>query len=423
MHSKIFKLVSIFIVMALALTSFSIAGALQPSAGTVSGLPSLGPYREILYLSNTDGPNDGLSSIYRVLLDPVGGQANLVLLPNGQVPYDHIDTMAATPDGGRIYMVDDGPSNPKTATMAYYDVLNATVHEIGVVTANGTNLSGIDQAAFSPDNTLYITSRRTSKLYTLNVETAVATEVGNIVDQATGQVVVLAGADIDVTSLGEFFLYTNGAKDGSQRGLYKLDLAGAPGIVNATHISSMEGADRVPGMAVRANGYGELALSTQNDDLHIVSKADGNNVINPLLLYLDGAPFDQVGGDMTVGMMQLCNSPKTWWETNPWGGLRVTVLGVPVDETFGHEIMTKAHWANFSKMVAQLVTAKLNVNNATGLAVIDDAEAWLATQGLVKADGSLDWNKPFESRQQQDAAYRYFVSLRQFNESSPCQNP
>lgn len=59
------------------------------------------------------------------------------------------------------------------------------------------------------------------------------------------------------------------------------------------------------------------------------------------------------------------------------------MIGVSIDETLGHEIMAKAHWANFSKMVAQLITAKLNVNNATGLAVIDDAEAWLATQGLV----------------------------------------
>jgi hypothetical protein len=172
---------------------------------------------------------------------------------------------------------------------------------------------------------------------------------------------------------------------------------------------------------MRANGYGDLVAATQADEVHIVNKETGADIIQSLPLYWNGSPFDMINGDKSTGGMLLCNSPKYWWETNSWDGLRVTVVGVPVDETLGREIMVKAHWANFSKMVAQLVTAKLNVNNATGLAEIDNAEAWLAQQGLVQADGTLDWDKSFASREQQDAAFRFFVSLRKFNESNTCQ--
>ncbi len=192
-------------------------------------------------------------------------------------------------------------------------------------------------------------------------------------------------------------------------------------MVTATLLGPTGDNHRVRGLSVRANGYGDLVAATQADEVHIVDKETGADIIQSLPLYWNGSPFDMINGDMSTGGMLLCNSPKHWWETNSWDGLRVTVVGVPVDETLGKEIMVKAHWANFSKMVAQLVTAKLNVNNATGLAEIDDAEAWLAQQGLVQADGTLDWDKPFDSREQQNAAFRFFVSLRKFNESNTCQ--
>ena len=410
MKSKLFQVVSVFIVLALALVGFSAASAQQKTTGTL---------REVIYLSDTVKNNDGKSLIFTVAIDQVGGQANLTLLPNGEVPFDNVDMLAVTPDGGRIYMLNDGPATYPNATLAYYDVATDQVVTVGILTHNGENLYQIDQGTFSAGGVLYITHNVTDKLFTVNVQTAEATEVGLVVDQATGLTVDIYGADIAFTADGTFFMITNAVTTA----VYALTLPDGPGVVYATLLGPTGDNHRVRGLSVRANGFGDLVAATQADEVHIVNKSTGADVIQSLPLYWNGSPFDAINGDMSTGGMALCNSPKTYWETNPWDGLRVTVLDVPVDETFGHEIMAKAHWANFSKMVAQLVTAKLNVNNATGLAVIDDAEAWLATQGLVKDDGTLEWNKAFESKAQQDAAFMRFVSLRRFNESNPCQIP
>jgi hypothetical protein len=411
MQSKIFKLVSVVIMLAIALAGFSVASA-QPQA-TVATL------RESLFLSDTQQRADGISLIFRVAIDQVGGRVNLTLLPNGQVPFDNVDALAVSPDGARVYMIDDGLETYPNATLAYYDLATDQVVTVGGITFNGANLYKIDQATFSAQGVLYITQNDSNALYTVDPETAVATEIGPVVDQATGQTVDIYGADIAFTADGSLYLVTNSVTTA----LYGLTLPDGPGVVNAALLGPTGDNHRVRGMAVRANGYGDIVVFTQQDQLHVIDRTTGADLIRTLPLYWNGSVFDAINGDMSTGAMALCNSPKIFWETNSWGGLRVTVLGVPIDETFGQEIMVKAHWANFSKMVAQLVTAKLNVNNATGLAVIDDAEAWLATQGLVKADGTLYWNKPFESKAQQDAAWMYFVSLRQFNESNPCQIP
>lgn len=408
MQSKFYKMVVVIILLALTLTGFSAARAQQASSGTL---------REVIYLTDTLQRADGKSLIFTVAIDQLGGQANLTLLPNGELPFDNVDALAVTPDGSRIYMIDDGLATYPNATLAYYDVATDQIVTIGVVTYNGENLYEIDQATFSKDGVLYITQNVTDALFTVNPETAEATEVGPIVNQASGELLDIFGADIAIDADGSFFLITNL----TTTGVYKLDLPAEPGVVSATLLGPTGDNHRVRGLSMRANGYGDLVAATQADEIHIVNKETGADIIQSLPLYWNGSPFDMINGDMSTGGMLLCNSPKYWWETNSWDGLRVTVVGVPVDETLGREIMVKAHWANFSKMVAQLVTAKLNVNNATGLAEIDNAEAWLAQQGLVQADGTLDWDKSFASREQQDAAFRFFVSLRKFNESNTCQ--
>lgn len=408
MKSRIFKLVSVFIILALVLTGFSAASAQEGSPGTL---------REVIYLSDTQQRNDGTSLIFTIAIDQVGERVNLTLLPNGEVPFDNVDMLAVTPDGGRIYMIDDGLATYPNATLAYYDVATDQIVTVGVVTYNGENLYQIDQGTFSKEGVLYITHNPTDSLFTVNPDTAVATLVGPIVDVGTGQNVDIYGADIAFTADGSLYLITNSVTTA----MYGLTLPDGPGVVSAKLLGPTGDNHRVRGLSVRANGFGDLVAATQADELHVIDRSTGADLIKSLPLYWNGSPFDAINGDMSTGGMMLCNIPKTWWENNPWDGLRVTVLGVPIDETLGHEIMAKAHWANFSKMVAQLVTAKLNVNNATGVALIDDAEAWLATQGLVQADGTLDWDKSFESKQQQTTAFMYFVKLRQFNESNPCE--
>jgi hypothetical protein len=410
MQKKSFNLVRAIIVLALAFTGFSAASAQQESSGAL---------REVIYLSDTLQRADGKSMIFTVAIDQLGGQANLTLLPNGEVPFDNVDMLAVTPDGSRIYMIDDGLATYPDATLAYYDVATDEVVTVGIVTFNGENLYEIDQGSFAADGTLYITHNITDALFTVDLETAVATEVGPIIDQASGLLLDIFGADITFTADDTLYLITNLITTG----VYRLDVPEEPGDVLATLLGPTGDNHRVRGLSARANGYGDLVAATQADEVHIVDRETGADIIQSLPLYWNGVLFDAINGDMSTGGMALCNSPKHWWETNSWDGLRVTVVGVPVDEALGKEIMVNAHWANFSKMVAQLVAAKLNVNNSSGLAVIEEAETWLAQQGLVQADGTLDWNKPFDSKEQQDAAFKYFVSLRQFNESSPCEVP
>jgi hypothetical protein len=173
-------------------------------------------------------------------------------------------------------------------------------------------------------------------------------------------------------------------------------------------------------MAVRANGYGDLVTATREAEVHILDRIDGVDVFTPLPLYLDGTPFSKQAGDMSVGMLQLCNSPTSYWLRNTWGGVRITVAGAVVNKTLGNQILANASPDNFSGVVAQMVAAKLNVTNSGGLAVIDDADTWLADQGLVDANGNLDWDKAFGSTAQQDQATAYAAALAEFNGMAPC---
>jgi hypothetical protein len=407
MKTKFFNLLSAIIVLALVLAGFSAVKAQDDD----------GNEHEVIYLSDALQLGDGLSRLFQVSINDANSQAEMTLLPNGDLPFDNVDVLAVTPDGGRIYMINDGVRTYPHATMAYYDVATDQLVTVGDLTLNGDDFYRTDQGAFSLDGVFYITSTTTDMLYTVNVETAEVTEVGPIVDETSGEVVDIWGADIIFTADGSTFMITNAVTTAA----FRLTLPDGPGAVSATKLSPTGDDHRVLGMAVRANGYGDLLALTRADELHVIDKLTGEDVSTTITLYWNDEVYDMTNGDMSIGVFALCTNPKIWWETNPWDGAQVTVVGTPVDEALGKQIMVKAHWANFSKMIAQLVTAKLNVNNATGIEVIDSAEAWLATQGVVQADGTLDWDKAFESREQQDAAFRFFVSLQKFNTSSPCQ--
>ncbi len=268
----------------------------------IAVLPEVPPMEEILYLSDTAQLDDGISHLFRVVLDETSERANLILLPAGEVNYNHVDTLASTPDGGRLYFVDDGtePRDIAASVLAYYDLSDDTVHEIGVIQAGGQNVIRINQAAFSPDGVLYITSALDEKLYTLDPETAEAFEVGLVVNQDTRATVNIAGADIAFSAEGTFYLWTNASRNGAPAGLYKLNLPPEDGTVMATLVAIAADPHEVRGLALRENGNGDLVASTAADEIHIHSRNDGA-LIKILLLYLDDAPFDARAGDMSIG--------------------------------------------------------------------------------------------------------------------------
>lgn len=265
-------------------------------------MPEEPPMEEILYLSDTALIDDGISHLFRVVLDEANERANLILLPAGEVNYDHVDTLASTPDGSRLYFVDDGaePREIAISTLAYYDLSDDSIHEIGVVQAGGQNLIRINQAAFSPDGVLYITSALDEKLYTVDLDTAEAFEVGLVVNQETGTTVNITGADIVFSAEGSLYLWTNASKNGAPATLYLLKLPPENGLVMATFIGVAADEHVVRGLALRDNGNGDLVVSTDADDIHIYSRQDGT-LIKTLPLYLDDAPFDARAGDMSIG--------------------------------------------------------------------------------------------------------------------------
>jgi hypothetical protein len=260
---------------------------------------------EILYLSHTGTLTDGISYLYRVEIDEVQQRTNLFLLPNGIVNYNHVDAIASPPDGSRLYLINDVvdkeiPENSKSI-LAYYDLSTNLVNEVGVIMVGGQRLVLIDQAAFSPDGTFYFAGTATDSLYTLNPSTAEATQIGKIINSATGKTVDVYGGDIAITSDGTMYMWTIRGRTGAPIGLYQVPLTPKNGVLNAVFISGPTDKHQTfRGVAIRHNGTGDLVRVGQTE-MHIFSRVDGKDVMGPFPLYLDEAPFILAAGDMTIG--------------------------------------------------------------------------------------------------------------------------
>lgn len=378
------------------------------------------PYIEVIYYTDTIGFGDGISRLFRVSIDEVGGMANLTLLPNGELPYDHVDVLAATPDGDRLYFVDAGASQLLPGTLGYYDVATGMVQEIGMILVGSTPLNGLDQASISPANELYVTNTINDSLYMVDKTTAAAVWVGQVANAATGVAVNISGGDIAFAEDGTLYMWANSSRTGAPRGLYTLDLVPVGGQVLATYMGEGSTMDFFNGLAVRANGLGDLVGSSSDGHLHLHSKTTGNDVTDALDMYLDGMPFDAEGGDLTTGKIGLCTLTFKYWLNNSWDGQAVTVLGVVVDETTGKEIMNSMRGGDYSLILSEMIVAKLNVNNSTGIAAIDNAEAWLATMGLVTPEGTLDYTKVVSGEDNIMMYRTLFRAMRTFNTSHVC---
>ena len=258
---------------------------------------------EVLYQTDTATYGDGITNLYRVEIDEAAGRANLILMPNGVLPYDHVDTLASTPDGTKLYFVNEiqKPAADQQSTLAYYDVATATVHEIGQVTVNGVRIPYIDQAAFSPDGVLYITSSSYDSLFQVDLDTAAATSLGKIVDTESGAVVNISGADIAFASDGTFFLWVNHSRGDAPRGLYSLTLPPVNDQVLASFIGTVSDEHGITGLALRHNGTGEIVCSSEADEIHVISRTTGDDLVPPLAEYYNGEPFNSGPGDMSIG--------------------------------------------------------------------------------------------------------------------------
>lgn len=408
--------------------------------------PAAAATNEVLYLSDTMGDADGLSALYRVEI--ANGVANMILLPNGTLPYNFPDVISADPDGSKIWFIDDYHGGATdSGTFGYYSVADATVHAVGVVTYNGQRLFEIDQAAVAPDGKLYITDNNYNSLYTLDTATAVATLVGPI-QNAYGNPVDIQGGDIAFGADGTLYLWVNWMSSGCPQGLYTLKLpavAGDP--VVATWIGgTQETSRRFTGLAVRVNGMGDLVGSITagvfSNTVAVVDKTTGL-FTETFPMMKDGVPFDHTWGDMSIGPFPRppeTNEPPTtnitfctytigYWKNHSWEGKKVSILGVVVDEAYGKMILQNAKGKNMSMMFAQLIAAKLNVNNATGIQLIDAAEDYLVTMDeftgdIVIPDGKggwlLNWNRAFDSDTVKSITTYWAGLLDDFNNMYHC---
>ncbi len=387
---------------------------------------------EVLCLSDTLDDTDGVgndSQLFQVSLDPDLGRANLVPLADvgygaGIVPFDRVVALAGTPDGSRLYAIDYVPANGVVqAGLGYYDVGGPSWNFVGYV-----DVARAAQGVFSPDGVLYAVSSNYDSLYSVDTGMVDATLLGLIVNEGTGATVDVAGADLVFDSWGRLYMWTNGSRQGAPYGFYKLSLPAEGGVVDATYLGNggyellPDGSNLVKGMAVRGNGLGHIVASTQDDLIvEFRRKCDGTfEVVGSYAMYEGGSPYDYLNGDMSNGPLVLCTRSKGYWKTHPWNGATVTICGVEVDEAFGKEIMWNANASNFSMFFAQLIVAKLNVFDATGVPAIDEAEAWLCAQPDIMIGGSLNWDKSFDSKDQKREARDYWWALNCLNHQFRC---
>ncbi len=257
---------------------------------------------EVLYLSDTVIKYDGISRLFQVQIDDTNMRANLTLLPNGVLNYDHVDAIACTPDGAKIYFIDEDNKDVNSPSiLGYYDVETATVTEVGNLNVAGTTLRKIDQAAFSPDGILYITGNITDKLYRVDLTTAEVFEIGTVVDDLTGATLNIVGSDIAFHADGSMYLFVNNEGPNFKRGLYLLTLPPQNGPVLATFLGAGTDPHKFRGLAVRANGNGDLVGSTGDDEIHVFNRVNADDLLPPLPVYLDGVLYDLAMGDMSIG--------------------------------------------------------------------------------------------------------------------------
>ncbi len=391
---------------------------------------------DTMYLSDSAKPDDGVSYLFSVEIDAVTDHANLTPLANGTIYLNQIDALACTPDGSRIYGIDKySPGSVYTGNgmMGYYDVAHETWHDVNYVMSGGDKLTGIVLAGFSPAGVLYVASQDTDLFYTVNLHTAEATPIGPVANSANGTTIHEQGADLAFTAAGSAYVWTNTPNGAdAPAGLYKLNMQAITDHIPATYMGNSPG-DFFTGVAIRANGFGDMAGSTHASEVHTQSLLNAQDTPgSPHPMYKDGSPYIYQYGDMSNGPLQLCTRTIGFYKNHGWLGRGVTICGKVITEDGasgtedgqaflnGDGYSKGPNGTDFSMFFAQLIAARLNTGNASGVPMIDTAEAWLCSQDVVLPSGNLDFHASFDNKSQKSVAATYASELDSFNNS--CEN-
>jgi hypothetical protein len=268
----------------------------------------------IVYYTDGIAIGNSESRLFQVELDTGSGIAQLtelvVLGPGatgaGDPGWENVDVLAVTPDGRKLYFIDDGRFSDPNGRMGVYDVDTGHATEIGQVTFEdkGTVPLGknwIDQAAFSPDGTLYITNVVNDRLYSVDLSTAYATLVGAVVEMHTRTVIDLKGADIAFGADGSLMLWTSFAVPFAPRGLYRVASVPTSGDVPAEYLGG--GLTARTGMGVVLNGMGDLVLTNRSlNRFELMDRSNGFNVLGYFDPFLGGALFRLTNGDIASAL-------------------------------------------------------------------------------------------------------------------------
>ncbi|MGF1507630.1 MAG: hypothetical protein ACFB51_21260 [Anaerolineae bacterium] len=228
--------------------------------------------------------NDGISDLFLVELDEDGGAANLTHLLTTQYEHQHI---ATSNDGEKVWIIDEIGLN-----YGYYDVLTETYTEVGQLTAD-IEIGQVTQAAFDLEGTLWIGSKTTNRLFTVDLGTGVATNIGQVVNGETGGTIDIEGADIAFDAEGTFYLATS-AYGGH---LYTVDTSGLT--PTATLVNDP---GKLTGMAILDEGSGDILYSRTDDVIWRLDRS--GNILAEYDMMLDGEAYESEWGDMSSGCLE-----------------------------------------------------------------------------------------------------------------------
>lgn len=380
---------------------------------------------EVLYLSDTGDVSDNLTTLFKVYLNPVTGYAELIHLPDvgygpGAIPFNNVVAFSCTPDGMKIYCIESDVNSAFYNHLGVYDLASSAFNVLGLISGMDFNTA---QAAFSRDGILYIGNGPLDELWTIDTSPdsqtyLQASRVGPIVNQATNVSPDVGGADIVFGADGILYLRTNYGPPEAPSGIYALTVPDDPGIVWATYTGWCEGS--FTGLAIRANGYGDLvgSITDPTDSILVVDRATAATIAS-YPMYLNGSPYSVYQyGDMSIGPQRLCNKTIGYWKNHPWNDSAVTICGVLVLEEEGKDILWSARGNNYSQLFAQLIAAKLNTNNSTGIPEIEAAENY------IEGKWSTEWQEHVYDRiprSEKKIVSALWEALDDFNNQFPCE--
>lgn len=364
-----------------------------PQAISLEALVLPEPEEEIYLIETFDlDPTENGSILYSVEL--IGGVAQLTMLLDLTTGAHATDFdrahIGATPDGEYVYLV----NREGSYAVGTYEVDSGTFTKVGNITGLPTN-DGTVLVAFAPDGTLYIAGQESDHLFTIDLGTFAATDLGPIGFN-------LAGADMAFTQEGDFYVWTNHPVD---LGLYLVEVNGA---ITPTKIGGTN--SFLTGLALRDGGAGDLLGSDkENDTVEQIDKTTGNAVASfPMMVDLGAGwvAYDHIFGDMTVGTLIVelegCTYTHGWWKhrtriwpdgyarDNPFFGSGMTWLEILTAPSKGGDeyIILGRQWA----------AAALNVANGASmapdaLAAFNAAEAYLAGSTTPSRDDVIGWSE------------------------------